>query len=51
MQDIFNEIVRFTYDEIQTSLDEIKAYGLDEIKSVFYPPKAISSATVDLFRL
>jgi len=24
----FNEIVRFTHDEIQTSLDEIKVYQL-----------------------
>ena len=32
----FNEIAHFVHDEIQTSLDEIKAFGFDEIKSVFY---------------
>lgn len=43
-----NEIVRFSHDEIQISLDEIK--------SVFSPPQAISfakqisSTIVDLFR-
>ena len=56
MTEIFSEIVRFTRDEIQINLDEIEAYGLDEIKSVFYPCKArfhhkvISSASPDLSR-
>ena len=56
MTSFFNEIVHHVYDEIKTSLDEIKVCDFDEIKSVFISLRSkISSRSdficeADLFR-